>query len=139
MSKAFTKEDDDAGIEPVFSARGIPHTAFRLTPAGARKLERDGDPRVRDALKLAELVQSSDGIPERAALGVSVVVEDEHGEQHEYRLVSPEERALVGEGCSVESPIGRALLGAVKGDVREVTVPRGPMEIEVLSLRSGGN
>jgi transcription elongation GreA/GreB family factor len=52
--------------------------------------------------------------------------------------VSAEEQALVGEGCSVESPIGKAILGAEKGEVREVTAPRGTTELEVVKLRGDG-
>ena len=37
----------------------------------------------------------------------------------------PEEQRLLGEGCSVKSPLGRALLGATEDDEREVALPRG--------------
>jgi transcription elongation GreA/GreB family factor len=50
------------------------------------------------------------------------------------RLVSAEERALVGDGCSVESPLGRALLGGRVGDVCEAELPRGTEELEILAL-----
>ncbi len=138
MSKAFTKEDDGEGLEPVVSSRALPRSAFRLTRAGAQKLAADDDPRLHEALKLAEVVDVTEPTPPRAALGVSVVVEDEHGERHSYRLVSVEERALLGEGCSVDSPIGRALLGGQKGEVREARVPRGTTELEILELKGDG-
>jgi transcription elongation factor GreA len=135
VSKAFTREDDDAGIEPLPSSRAVPHGAFRLTREGARKLASDDDPMVREALRRAEIVEVTQRAPERAALGVTVEVEDERGERHLYRLVSAEERALCGEGCSVESPMGKALLGARRGESREVTLPRGVVEVEVVGLR----
>lgn len=135
VSKAFTKEDDDAGIEPTPASRGVPRGAFRLTREGARKLANDDDPRAREALRRAEIVEVTDRDPERAALGVTVEVEDEHGERHLYRLVSAEERALCGEGCSVDSPLGKALLGGRRGETREVVLPRGVVEVEIVELR----
>jgi transcription elongation GreA/GreB family factor len=137
VSKAFTKEDDDAGIEPVSTTRGLPATPFRLTREGARKLATAGDERSREALARAEIIDTGDA-PDRAAIGVSVRVCDEQGATHVYRLVSAEEQVLVGDGCSVVSPIGRALLGAVPGDVREVNVPRGAVELTVVALLGDG-
>src|SRR5262249_53014204 len=69
VSKAFTRENDDAGIEPVPSSRAVPHGAFRLTREGARKLASDEDPLVREALRRAEIVEVTERAPERAALG----------------------------------------------------------------------
>ncbi len=134
MSKAFTKENDAEGIEPVTPSRRLPQGAFRLTREGARKLSNHEDQRVREALRRAEIVDV-EGIPERAAIGVTVEVENDHGQRVVYRLVSAEERALCGEGCSVESPMGRALLGARRGETREVVVPRGILELEIVGLR----
>jgi transcription elongation GreA/GreB family factor len=133
VSKAFTKEDDGAGIAPVESARK-PNAPFRLTAEGARALARSEDPRVREALSYAEVVEPPRGAPERAAFGVYVHVRDEDDRERVYHLVSGEEHALVGEGCSVHSPIGAALLGARPGDIREVTTPRGTEELEVTGL-----
>ena len=86
-------------------------------------------------MRRAEIVEVTPPSPERAALGVTVEVEDEQGERHLYRLVSAEERVLCGEGCSVESPMGKALLGARRGESREVALPRGTVEVEVVGLR----
>jgi hypothetical protein len=133
VSKAFTKEEDDAGLEP--PSRAFVGAPFRLTREGARKLEAAGDPRSLEALRHAELVEMHGAAPDRAALGVSVEVLDDHGTRHVYRLVSAEERVLVGDGCSVESPLGLALLGAQPGEVREANVPRGRVELEIVALR----
>ena len=48
--------------------------------------------------------------------------------------IVPEELALLGDGCSVQSPLGRALLGASVGETREVVAPRGAEELEVTGL-----
>lgn len=135
MSKAFTKEDDDGGfVLPEGGLASVPAGPFRLTATGARKLAATDDPRLRAALERAEVLEPQGPSPERAALGVTVVVRADGGERS-YRLVSAEERALLGEGCSVGSPLGRALLGAREGDVRELKAPRGTTELEVVALR----
>ncbi len=140
MSKAFTKEDDEGGFTaPASASLAVPAGALRLTSTGARELAArigaapDGAAPLRDALARAEVLPPA-AAPERAALGVTVVVRDGGDHERRYRLVSPEEHALLGEGCSVLSPLGRALLGATEGDAREVVTPRGAEELEVVRL-----
>lgn len=137
MSKAFTREDDDAGFTPPPSAApSIPAGPIRLTTTGAQVLAgREGaSDALREALARAEVIPPTDSEPPRAALGVTVVVKDARALTRRYRLVTPEEHTLLGEGCSVASPMGRALLGAEVGEVREVTTPRGAEELEVVAL-----
>lgn len=134
MSKAFTKEDDDGGFQaPASSRAGVPAGPFRITATGARLVAEHPDAHVRAALAHAEVLPAV-ASPVRAALGVTVVVETAAGEERRYRLVSAAERALLGDGCSVEGPIGRVLVGAEVGDAREVALPRGLEELEILAL-----
>jgi transcription elongation GreA/GreB family factor len=134
VSKAFTKDDDNASFEaPPPSVAGVPTRPFRLTFTGARIAAERNDPSVREALARAETLPRVID-PERAALGVTVLVRDDADQTKRYRLVSPEERALVGEGCSIEGPIGSALIGATVGEVREVALPRGACELEIIEL-----
>ena len=134
MSKAFTKEDDDTGFTlPATSSMGIaPGEPFHLTATGAKKARASSETRLKAALVSADVLEPVK-LPERAMLGVTVQVREGDCD-HTYRLVSGAERDLLGEGCSVEGPIGNALLGAKVGDVREVTLPRGPVELEVIAL-----
>ena len=135
MSKAFTKEDDEGGFTPpsVSALAGVPAGPFRLTATGAGAVRTHADERVREALARAEVLPRVVE-PARASLGVTVVVEGGDGARRRLRLVSPEERALLGEGCSVEGPIGRVLLGAEVGDVREAKLPRGVEELSIVAL-----
>ena len=136
MSKAFTKEDDDAGFaKPPSSTMLAVDGPFRLTAHGASILRASTDERVLDALAFAEVLPPVEA-PEQALLGVVVRVRDEDEEEHEYRLVSAAERGLLGEGCSIEGPLGRALLGARVGDTRAVKLPRGRVELEVIALEA---
>lgn len=111
---------------------GIPQGPFRITTTGAARVAAHPDPRIRDTLARAERLERVES-PERAALGVTVRVRA-GDEERSYRLVSAEERLLLGEGCSVDGPIGRALLGARVGDLCEVALPRGLEELEVVAL-----
>jgi transcription elongation factor GreB len=70
--------------------------------------------------------------------GAVVTVEDEDGEEKTWRLVDKEESDPKGGRISVQSPIGRALLGREVGDAVEVRSPRGLIEFEVLAIRYGG-
>lgn len=138
MSKAFTKEDDDAGfVLPSRPSARVPREPFRLTANGARalaSLASSDDLEARAALARAEVLPPQPPHPERAALGVTVRVRTASDEERSIRLVSAEERALLGDGCSVSSPLGRALLGARVGDVCELSAPRGVEELEIIAL-----
>jgi transcription elongation GreA/GreB family factor len=138
MSKAFTKEDDDTGVSvPDSRSRALPEGSFRVTARGAAWLQAATDPKLRELLARADILPLTESKPERAALGVTLHTRRSDGVLKTYRIVTPEEQALTGEGCSVESPIGRALLGARTGDVREIRTPRGADELEVVGLEGG--
>lgn len=72
---------------------------------------------------------------DRAGLGSTVVVLDTNkDEKITYNLVTTEEADAPKGKISTSSPIGRALLGKVVGDVVKVQVPGGVKELEVLKL-----
>jgi transcription elongation factor GreA len=52
----------------------------------------------------------------------------------EYLLVSPEEADFEENKLAVTSPLGKALLGRVVGDVIETKVPAGVIQYEVLAI-----
>lgn len=135
MSRAFVKEDENASFDkpPSSSSISIPEGPFRVTATGARLLAQVEDEAVRAALERAEVLPAQKD-PERAALGVTVCVRMEDGEERKHRLVTAEEYALLGRGVSIGSPLGHALLGASVGDVRELRAPKGVEEIEVVRL-----
>lgn len=51
-----------------------------------------------------------------------------------YTLVAPKEASLADGKISVDSPIGKALLGRAVGDVVEVQAPAGKMEFKILEI-----
>jgi transcription elongation factor GreA len=61
------------------------------------------------------------------------------GELAEYDLVGPIESDVASGRVSVAAPVGRALVGARRGDSVLVETPRGTVELEILSVRSLGS
>jgi transcription elongation factor GreA len=51
-----------------------------------------------------------------------------------YKLVAQSEADLASGKISVESPIGKGLLGKSVGEVAEITVPNGTIGLEVLTI-----
>ncbi|HWB76341.1 MAG TPA: transcription elongation factor GreB [Nannocystaceae bacterium] len=73
----------------------------------------------------------------KVAFGAWVVVEDEDGERHVYRLVGADESDADAGHISMDSPMGRALLGKEVDDEVLVHRPRGPASFTILSIHHG--
>jgi transcription elongation factor GreB len=84
-----------------------------------------------ESLRVVESTPTGDG---RATFGAWVTLEDEDGNGACYRLVGPDESDADTGMISIESPMGRALLGRMAGDAVEVQRPRGTACFEVLSV-----
>jgi transcription elongation GreA/GreB family factor len=108
VSKAFTKEDD-AGEQLTVERRPPPREPAKVT---------------------AQVAAS--GVVRAGAL---VALLDENSAQVEYQIVEPEAADATARRISVESPLGRALLGKRAGDQVVVERPRGPAEYEIVSVR----
>lgn len=52
----------------------------------------------------------------------------------EYQLVAESEANLRQGKISVNSPIGKGLLGKTKGDIAEISVPNGVIKFEIISI-----
>jgi len=70
----------------------------------------------------------------RAYFGAWVTVEGEDGSERCYRLIGPDELDVAAGAISVDSPLGRALLGKKDGDVVVVWRPAGPAEFTVVEV-----
>jgi transcription elongation factor GreB len=71
----------------------------------------------------------------RVWFGAWVTLEDEEGTERTYQIVGPDEIDARGTGVSVESPLGRSLLGKRPGDEVTVRRPRGEVELIVRTIR----
>ena len=57
-----------------------------------------------------------------------------NGMEMKYKLVAQSEADLKAGKISVDSPIGRGLLGKEQGEVAEIQVPSGVMQFEILEI-----
>jgi len=107
---------------------------------GKRRL-REIDSRIRYLRRKIEDVTiidvSTQAVAEDVRFGAIVTVIDDEERTQRWRLVDREESQPAEGRISVQSPIGRALLGRVSGDVVEVTLPRGNVHFELVSVEYG--
>lgn len=57
-----------------------------------------------------------------------------NGAEMKYKLVAQSEADLKSGKISVDSPIGKGLLGKKEGEIAEIDVPNGKMKFEVLEI-----
>ena len=69
--------------------------------------------------------------------GAIVEVEDDDGHARTFRLVDQHESDPGRHRISVQSPIGKALLGKKVGDYVEVVLPKGRQGMEITAIRYG--
>jgi transcription elongation factor GreB len=106
---------------------------------GKRRL-REIDRRIRflakrlDGLTVVEANARDDG---RVYFGAWATLEDDDGAEVEYRLVGPDEADARPSHVSIDSPVGRALLGKREGDEVTVVRPRGPATFTITRVRYG--
>jgi transcription elongation factor GreA len=81
-------------------------------------------------------IMDTSNIDTSKVLALSTVKLKNHntGKEMKYTLVSEEEANLKEGKISVESPIGRGLLGKTAGDIAEVKVPAGLLKLEILNV-----
>ena len=104
----------------------------------AKDEQRDIEARIEEIekiLKNAEVVVEDEVDLDKVSVGCKVKVYDvEFDEEMEFRLVgSTEANSLEGK-ISNESPVGKALIGAKKGDTVSVEMPSGVMEYKILEI-----
>jgi transcription elongation GreA/GreB family factor len=141
VSKAFTKEDDDAPATPA-RRRGIPVPVPNVVTArglAAARAELDelgrtgGDPdRIRELMDHLATAQVAD-VPDRAVAGIgaAVTVEDAAGRRTTYHIVGAIESDPRHGRVGWQTPVAAALWGARAGDT--VELPRGDA-VEIVAI-----
>lgn len=104
----------------------------------AKEEQRDIELRIEEIdkiLKNAELVVDDDIDSSVINIGCTVKIKDlEFDEEMEYKIVgSTEANSLKGK-ISNESPVGKALIGAKKGQTVEVETPSGELKYKILEI-----
>lgn len=71
----------------------------------------------------------------RVVFGATVVLEDlENNQEVRYQIVGDDEADIKESKISISSPIARALIGKIAGDVAHVQAPSGVREYEVIEV-----
>jgi len=159
VSKAFVNEDASTPPPSARIARRTGDAQRYLTVEGHDRLEKEleaaraalgqlhkrADPSARADLeaRISVLVGILDAATvhapsstQAAWFGAWVELEDEDGERVTYRLVGPDEVDVRAGLISVESPLGKAILGRQVGDSITVQRPRGARDYEVVAVRA---
>jgi transcription elongation factor GreB len=75
--------------------------------------------------------------PHRVYFGAWVQVEYPAGDVRWYRLVGPDEFDMASEYISMDSPLGRSLLGKRLDDEISVALPAGPETLIIVDIKYG--
>ncbi len=89
-----------------------------------------------DATKRAEVIDTSKLRGSTVRFGATVKLADEEtDEEISYQLVGEFEADIQARKISIQSPLGKALIGREVGDSVEVTTPNGVRYFEVVAVR----
>jgi transcription elongation factor GreA len=86
--------------------------------------------------RTAIIIEDDEISTDRVGIGTVVRIKDmDYGDEDEYAIVGARESDPYANRISSESPVGRALLEAKKGDVVTAMVPNGNIRYKVLDIR----
>lgn len=86
-------------------------------------------------IRNAKIIEDGEQQNDTITVGSLVTVKDiEFDEITEYRLVGTVEADPMNNRISNESPVGRALLGHKAGEIIDVEVPAGIIQLEIVSI-----
>ncbi len=88
-----------------------------------------------DKLSRARIIENENIPTDKVYIGACVKLLDEDTqEESAYTLVSPPEADYTQNKLSIESPIGRALLGRKAGETVEIQVPAGILRYKIIEI-----
>ena len=91
--------------------------------------------KLEDTLAGARLIDESQLDPSKALVLSNVKIKNQaNGMELTYLLVADGEADLAAGKISVNSPIGKGLLGKSVGDIAEIQVPNGVIKFEILEI-----
>ncbi len=103
-----------------------------------KKRLREIDSRIRFLTKRLDGITVVNSIPDdqdKVYFGAFVTLEDEEGEEVEYRIVGPDEFNVVDGKLSMDSPLGKAMLGKRVGDEIKISTPKGVKVFYISKIR----
>lgn len=152
MSKAFTRESDEAPEHPLTNQRPTlvsPGEKNYLTVQGARQLQEilqqlRSEPitpqirrrifEIQESLRSAVVVAPPPPPWTQVFFGATVTVRDHSDESIDYRIVGAEETDMGENHISWRSPLAKSLLNAKIGDHVRVCTPAGEQSLEIVSI-----
>jgi transcription elongation factor GreA len=92
---------------------------------------------LQDRISSSEIIDISNRpTPDRVVFGVHVTIQDlDTDETKNYQLLGQDEADIANGIISVDSPVGKALIGREVGDVVEVRTPNGVRECEIIDIK----
>jgi transcription elongation factor GreA len=90
-----------------------------------------------DRLLTARVITKKEISKDAVSIGSRVRLRDlQAGKTFEYHIVGSAEANPAENKLSNESPVGKAILGHKKGDVVEVTAPRGALKFQIMAIQA---
>jgi transcription elongation factor GreA len=134
----YKKVERPKNIRDIEEARAHGDISENAEYEAAKERQSHIDGRIRDLehkLAEAQIIDTSNLSAEKVVFGATVRVKDLQAEKEQrYTLVGPDEADLKNGKISVQSPVGRALIGKRVGDTFEVQTPAKMAEYEVLHI-----
>ena len=104
---------------------------FGRRPAAIKDFRRA----LEDKLANAQVIDTSNLSTEKVVFGVTVTIMDlQTDEEKKYTLVGQDEADLKDGKISVQSPVGKALIGKRVGDSVSIVTPSKTVEYEILKI-----
>ena len=132
------KVERPKNIKEIEEARGHGDLSENAEFHAAKERQSHIDARIRDLehkLAEAQIIDTSNLSTEKVVFGSTVTVKDvQNGKEQRYTLVGPDEGDLKNGKISVQSPVGRALIGKRVGETVEVKTPAKVVEYEVRNI-----
>lgn len=133
------KVERPKNIKDIEEARAHGDLSENAEYTAAKERQSHIEGRIRDLEhKLAELevINTANFSADKVVFGATVRVKDLQAEvEQSYTLVGPDEGDLKNGKLSVQSPVGRALIGKRVGESIEVKTPAKVVSYEILDIR----
>lgn len=134
----YRKVERPKTIKEIEEARAHGDLSENAEYHAAKERQSHIDGRIRDLehkLAEAQIIEVSNRSTEKVVFGATVTVRDlQAGTEQRYTLVGQHEGDLKTGKLSVQSPVGRALIGKRVGDTLEVKTPAKVVAYEVLHI-----
>jgi transcription elongation factor GreA len=134
----YKKVERPKNIRDIEEARAHGDISENAEFEAAKERQSHIDGRIRDLkhkLAEAQIIDTSNLSTEKVVFGATVTIKDlQCDKEQRYTLVGQDEADLKNGKISVQSPVGRALIGKRVGDTLEVQTPARVAEYEVLNI-----